>query len=163
MTVDLIDDRDLIHYLNEIHSEADTTNFDVLDFVSAFGNPLDALVYSKLFWPDFIEYEGMIFMASILESADDRARVLNALSKGLSKSETEKSFNDFDIPSAVFASHRVQLTLSGYSTLAERLAEMWRARLAQLFPNRAFDVTVTHPEDEQPNITICQRRAGASR
>jgi hypothetical protein len=100
----------------------------------------------------------MIFMASILESADDRARVLNALSSGLSKSETEESFNDFDIPSAVFASHRAQLTLSGYATLAERLAELWRARLAQLFPNRAFDVTVTYPEDEQPNITICQRR-----
>jgi hypothetical protein len=158
MTVDLIDDHDLICHLKEVHREADTTNFNILDFVSAFGSPLDALVYSKLFWPDFIEYEGMIFMASILESADDRARVLEALSKGLSKSETEESFNNFDIPSAVFASHRAQITVSGYATLAERLAEMWRARLAQLFPDRVFDVTVIHPEDEQPNITICQSR-----
>ena len=157
MTVDLIDDQELIRHLKDIHSEADTTNFDILDFISAFGSPLDALAYSKLFWPDFIEYEGMIFMASILESADDRARVSNALSKRLSKSEIEESFNDFDIPSAVFASHRVQLKLSGYAALAERLAEMWRARLAQLFPNRAFDVTVTHPDNEQPNITVCQR------
>jgi len=157
VTVDLMNDNDLIHRLNEIHSEADTTNFGILDFVSAFGNPLDALAYSKLFWPDFVEYKGMIFMSSILESTDDRARVLDALSKGLNKAETEESFNNFDIPSSVFGSHRLQLTLSGYARLAERLAEMWRARLAQLFPNRTFDVTVTHPEDEQPNITICQR------
>jgi hypothetical protein len=154
----MIDDHDLICHLKELHREANTEAFGVLDFASAFGSPLDALVYSKLFWPDFIEYEGMIFLASILESEDDRSRVLKALSSGQGKSEVEQSFNNFDIPSSLFASHRVQTTLSEDTTLAERLSEMWRARLFQLFPNRVFDVRVAHPEDEQPIITVCQRR-----
>jgi hypothetical protein len=51
----------LIQHLKKFRAEADTSNFDVLDFVSAFGNPLEALAYSYLFWPDFIEFEGMGF------------------------------------------------------------------------------------------------------
>jgi hypothetical protein len=49
MTVDLIDDQDLIRHLNEIHSEADTTSFGVLDFVSAFGNPWTHLSTASCF------------------------------------------------------------------------------------------------------------------
>ena len=42
-------DKLLIDHLKEFHAKADTNNFNVLDFVSAFGNPLEALAYSYLF------------------------------------------------------------------------------------------------------------------
>ena len=155
----LVNDEEVIRHLKEIHSDADTSNFKVLDFASAFGSPMDALVYSKLFWPDFFEFENMIFLSTILESEDDRSRVRAAISKGASKAEIEKSFNTFDISSDFFASCRASMTEAEEDTLAERMAEMWRARLKQLFPTRDFDVEVAYPPDELPNITVSRREA----
>jgi len=37
----------LVNHLKEFHAKADTSNFDVLDFVSAFGSPVEALAYTS--------------------------------------------------------------------------------------------------------------------
>ncbi len=71
----------LINHLKEFHAKADTSNFNVLDFVSAFGNPLEALAYSYLFWPDFVEFEGMIFHQGCIENDDDRSQIRAARSE----------------------------------------------------------------------------------
>jgi hypothetical protein len=53
-------EQDLIKRLSTLYAEEDTTNFNVLDYVYVFGSPLQALMYSKLFWPEFIEIEDMV-------------------------------------------------------------------------------------------------------
>jgi hypothetical protein len=100
-----MDDKLLIEHLKEVHARADTSNFNLLDFVSAFGNPLDALAYSKLFWPDFIEFEGMIFLKNNVEDDEDRSRIRAALSNFGTPREVEMSFNQFLIPEDCFSAH----------------------------------------------------------
>ncbi|WP_158942890.1 hypothetical protein [Granulicella sp. S190] len=149
-------DQDLVRHLKEYHNDADTRLFSVLDFASAFGSPLYALVYSKLFWPDFIELKGMIFHESIMESEEDRFRVEKALLAGQTRREIERSFNSFEIPSSFFSSNRGSTTLAEDVLLANRLGHMWRLRLLEVFPERTFTVDVECPVDEQPTIIVSQ-------
>jgi hypothetical protein len=148
----------LIEHLKEFHAKADTSNFDVLDFVSAFGNPLEVLAYSYLFWPDFIEFEGMIFHQSVIEDEEDRCRIRAALSEFPSRKEIEQSFNQFLVPEAFFAGGLSTTTDEENIWLAERIAEMWKARLAQLFPNKKCVVELQSAEetDEGPTLVVYQ-------
>src|ERR1700722_17834197 len=93
----------LIDHLKEFHAKADTSNFKVLDFVSAFGSPLEALAYSYLFWPDFVEFEGMIFLKALIEDEEDRSQIRRALAKFPTRKEVEQSFNQFVIPDSFFS------------------------------------------------------------
>jgi hypothetical protein len=147
----------LIAHLKEFHAKADTSNFDVLDFVSAFGSPLEALAYSYLFWPDFIEFEGLIFHQSRIEDEEDRSEIRAALSEFPSRKEIEQSFNQFLVPEAFFASG-LSTTDDENIWLAERIAEMWKARLAQLFPNKKCVVEIQSAEEtgEGPTIVVHQ-------
>jgi hypothetical protein len=148
----------LIEHLKEFHAKAKTTNFDVLDFVSAFGNPLEALAYSYLFWPDFMEFEGMIFHQSCIQDEEDRSRIRAAVSKFSSRKEIEESFNQFLVPEAFFNSGLPTTTDEENIWLAERIAEVWRARLAQLYPSKKCVVEVQSAEEtgEGPTLVVYQ-------
>ena len=148
----------LIDHLKELHARADTNNFNVLDFVSAFGNPLEALACSYLFWPDFVEFEGMIFHQGCIENDDDRSRIRAACPEFSSRKEVEQSFNQFVIPDSFFNSGISTTTDQEDLFLAERIAEMWRARLAQLFPNKncVVEVQLPHETEEGPTIVVYQ-------
>jgi hypothetical protein len=148
----------LISHLKQFHAKADTTNFNVLDFVSAFGSPLEALAYSYLFWPDFLEFEGMIFHQSVIEDEEDRSRIRAALSKFSSRKEVEQSFNQFLIPDGFFAAGLSTTTDEENIWLAERIAEVWRARLAKLYPSKKCVVEVQSAEEtgEGPTLVVYQ-------
>jgi hypothetical protein len=148
----------LISHLKEVHAKADTSNFEVLDFVSAFGNPLDALAYSYLFWPDFVEFEGMVFHQSCIGDEEGCSAIRAALSKFSSRKEVEQSFNQFLIPSAFFAAGLSMMTEEENMYLAERLAEIWKIRLAVLFPSKKCIVELELEEEnhEGPTIIVYQ-------
>jgi hypothetical protein len=145
----------LIEHLKEFHAKADTSNFDVLDFVSAFGSPLEALAYSYLFWPDFMEFEGMIFHQSVIEDEEDRSQIRAALSEFPSRKEVEQSFNQFLIPDGFFANGLSTTNEEENAWLAERIADVWKVRLSQLFPNKKCVVEIQSAEEtgEGPTIT----------
>jgi hypothetical protein len=147
----------LISRLKDHHATADTSNFKILDFVSAFGSPLEALAYSYLFWPDFIEFEEMIFHEGVIEDEDDRSRIRAAL-PGRTAEEVEKSFNQFLIPDGLFSSGLSTTSDVENTFLAERLAEAWRARLAVLFPNKkcVVEVELEEENNEGPTIIVYQ-------
>ena len=151
-------DESLIDRLKKLHASADTSNFNVLDFVSAFGNPLEALAYSKLFWPDFLEFEGMIFLKDFVEDEEDRSKIRGALSEFGSSKEVEKSFNQFLIPEIFFSAHYSDAKEEEALYLAELITAMWGARLAQLFPNKKCVVQLQLPEEtgEGPTIIVFQ-------
>lgn len=151
-------DEQLIASLRKHHADADTRRFNVLDFLSAFGNPLDALMYAKLFWPDFVEYKGMIFLKDHVEDEEDRARIMQALETFSKPNEVEESFNRFLIPFSFFASGSSITNDNEDLQLAKQLVEMWRYRLALLFPKMTFKVSLLLPEEtgEEATITVSQ-------
>jgi len=155
-----MDDKLLIDNLKRFHAAADTSNFNVLDFVSAFGSPLYALAYSKLFWPDFIEFEGMIFLKENVEDEEDRSRIRTALARSSTPKEVERSFNQFMIPDIFFSAGLGTTNGDENLCLAERMVEMWEARLARLFPGRTLVVELELPQQskEGPTIIVYQSK-----
>jgi hypothetical protein len=148
-------EQDLIKRLSSLYTEQDTTNFNVLDYVYAFGSPLQALMYSKLFWPEFIEIEDMVFLKDRMEDEDDRRAVLKVLEQHEgNRSKTEQAFNLFEIPQDMFGKKMGETTEEEDRYLAEILVEMWQCRLQMLFPNRSFKVMLLTAEETAGEIGI---------
>lgn len=138
----------IINEIRKKYANHDTTNFLVSDFLAAFGSPVDALMYLHLFWPKFISFEGMVFNEETLEDADDRLRVLEALSRyGGDKTRTEKSFNLFEFPSGFFGKNSSESSDEVDEFLAEKLVELWECKLALAFPEREFVVKTMSTEE----------------
>lgn len=135
----------ILEFLFRRFEDKDNKNFNALDFVYKYGSPASALLYSKLFWPDFIEIDDMVFMKSDFEEEEDYERLNQAKTKYNNRQETEKSFNFHEIPQMF--SKRDDTTDDEDYLLAQVLKETWAARLSRLFPDKEIVVEITEPED----------------
>jgi hypothetical protein len=154
-------DDDFIARLRSRRPNDDTVNFSALDFLYTQGTTLDALLYARLFWPEFTEFEGMVFRPEDLETPEDFERVTAALEKHANREEVEQSFNWIDVHQ-LFESRRDDSTPEEDRALARVLQQMWAARLQLQFPTREFVVDVLG-EDETgggPGVCFYERRAG---
>jgi len=154
----------LVDELRKKHAGHDTTNFGVSDFLAAFGSPVDAVMYLRLFWPRFIRFEGMVFRQETLEDDDDQRRVRGALSRYAGdRTRTEQSFNLVEVPSGVFSRRASESSDEVDEFLAERLVELWAHRLAAAFPEEEF-VVETVPAEEtggERGVVFYTRRCDA--
>lgn len=154
-------EQDLIKRLSVLYAEQDTANFNALDFVYAFGSPLQALMYSKLFWPEFIEIEDMVFLKDKVEGEDDRHSVLKVLEQYEGdRLKTEQAFNLSEIPPDIFGKKMGETTEEEDLYLAKILLEMWHCRLQMLYPSRSFKVEVLSAEETGGEIGILFYQSG---
>jgi hypothetical protein len=141
-----MDDAKLLERLREVFPDCDMQNFNVLDLVYAEGSPLLALLYSRLFWPDFVEIDGMVFLKETMEDSDDLRRLREAFDHyGHDPIQTEQSFNLVEVED-LFGRRRIETSEDEDRELLERMRQMWLARLTQLFPARRFRVELVEPE-----------------
>lgn len=145
---------DLLSVFRRKYKGHDSTGFDYFDFLHAQESPFNALFYSPLFWPEFIEIDGMVFLKDSVEDSEDRKRLNEALHRHKGdKTKTEKAFNLIEIPS-LFGKNISETTDEEDAFLADRLAEMWRCRLAVVFPNREFLVRTLSAEETGGEIAV---------
>lgn len=148
-------DAKLLERLKHKHSDLDATQFSVLDFLGPIGSPLHALMYARLFWPDFVELDGMVFRQEVMADDLDYANARRMLSDvGGDREQLEKILNLTEIPSAIFSKAVLESTDEEDRMLAKYLCEMWSARLAQVFPDRSFLVELVEPEDTGGEIGV---------
>ena len=148
--------RQTILSLKKRYPDHNTQSFDLADFTFAFGSPLDAFLYAKLFWPDFIEFSGMIFHSEVVASEADRERVRQMISASHSPSGIEQSFNQFDVPSSFFGKYAGDTSDSEDLHLARIICDLWKARLLVLFPNRNITVKCSIREGSEPSLSVFQ-------
>ena len=143
-----MNEKKIIDRLKKKYSNVDTTNFNLFDFIHSVGSGLEALMYSKLFWPDFVEIDGMIFLKDwTIEDEDDINRIRKTFEDlGRDPQETEKFVNLIEIP-YMFGQRIGEIEDDEYYWLAEIICVMWRCRLGLLYPNRKFVVEITDPEN----------------
>ena len=154
---EIITDEQIIATFSKKYPEQRFTKFNLFDLIHAVGSPLDALLYAKLFWPDFVEFEEMVFFKNHVEDEGDRDRVRKALTTGkLTKCEVEKQFNLVEIP-YLFGSKigesddNLDVSLSRFLTLT------WESKLKMQFPSRNIIVELDTPEEDVPSITVYQK------
>lgn len=153
-----MDNSELIEHLTEYYSGKGSKNFNVLDFVGAFGSPLLAVAYSKLFWPDFSEFEDMIFLSDHLEMAyvksEQPQQIKECLAESWEKQRIEYSFNLCDVPESFFNKNAGDTYDSEDEYLANVLAQMWKSKLTHQFPSRNFNVEVLTPEENGGEFAV---------
>jgi len=151
-----MNDDELIEALRRINPDRDTTGFNVMDFLHAIGSPLLAHFYGRLFWPEFVEIDDMIFLKETFEDADDLARLDEARRRyGGDRTEIEKSFNCVEI-GALFGRRSGDTTAAQDCALAQKLAEMWTQRLRVLYPSRLFKVLAVKGTDDAASVLFYQ-------
>jgi len=150
-------EEELLEKLREVYSttDIDSSSFDLRDMIYAFGSPLEALMYSGLFWPELVEIDGMVFLKGTIEDEEDRRRLKEVFEQHNGDiAKTEEDFNLVEVPSDFFGRGAGKTTEEEDHLLAERLAEMWRARLNLLYPGREFVVEVLKPEETGGEVGI---------
>jgi hypothetical protein len=141
------------------------TNFTSLDFISALGSISSALLYSKLFLPEFSEVDGMVFLKDLLDDAGGSEGVKQLLIKlGNDSILVEKAINCVQI-NLSFPT-RVREDIDGDDRLlAEELANAWRVVLRDRYPSRQFVLEVLDEDGEatirfHQAIGVCLTEAG---
>lgn len=149
-----MNDQHLVAKLRAAHPEHDTTGFNAFDCIHAFGSGREALLYARLFWPDFVEFRDMVFLNTTVESEDDKRRIEDALDRyERSLVNTEQSFNVVEIPS-LFGRRLGDTDEEEDRLLANLIAEVWNCRLRSLFPNRCFETRVLEAEETGGEIAV---------
>jgi len=137
-------DATLLRIASRVWPKEDFHGFSGHDLLHAKGSPFFALMYSQIFWPEFIEFDGMVFLPWVIEDDDDRSRVSAKLQE-TDRTAVEKAFNFVEV-SSLFGAGKSHTTAEEDRLLADYLASMWRAKLAA---DTALDdarVEVTEPD-----------------
>lgn len=157
-------DSDLIRRVAGPYPEVNEKGFDVLDILHAHGSGIDALMYSALFWPEFIEHRGMVVRA--LEWEDrEQIRTLDATleTHGGDREQAEQSVNWVDV-GELFGRRKLESSDDDDLALARVLRDMWTARLSRVFPHRRFTVELVSREETGggPGVSFWELRDNAS-
>jgi hypothetical protein len=138
-------DLSLLQRLHERFPGDDTSNFDLMDFIYAKGSAFTALWYSRLFWPEFVEIDGMIFFKESMSSREQRQRLAEAVQElGHDRRGIEEAINVV-YAAGIFQRH--DTTDEEFQWLLERLVEMWASRLRNVYPERHFRVELLDADD----------------
>lgn len=138
-------DRNLQSTLRRLFRPPDVS-VSALDYIWAFGRMQDALLYSVLYVPSFVDVED-----SILFDRGDETWVKDfALAKKAGTKPLwvlERDFNYVEISHLFNPPQSTGVIASDHLALTGQVAEAWKARLTLLYPKRRFDLSVVGPEE----------------
>jgi len=118
-------------------------DFDPRTFILSTVTVAEAAATSLLFWPDFIEYRGCVFLKFVF----DEGAVENWFNELNGDGKTVESVANHVHLWDVFAA-KTDAENGVLAQLASRLSEMWNAALRLAFPDRQFVVTVSSEADD---------------
>jgi hypothetical protein len=103
-------ERELIADLRSHYADDEKGDFDLPDLIWRHGSVIEAIMYSRLFWPEVSQTLGCVVLKERIDSEEAQMRLSNALSDKMDLSELEESFNLVELPSDVLARQKMQRT-----------------------------------------------------
>lgn len=123
---------------------------DLIDMMFHNGSLYEALLYSNLFVPPFLEIDDAVFLNDgTYRFPEDYNKSL--ASSTLGKLELLLSFNRREIP---YMFSETDIDISHCYLLAGLIAEAWDARLKKLFPAKKFFVRVSGSNVEGGGVFV---------
>ena len=138
---------DLIPELSEWN---DGKGIDVHAWLAGVGSYEHAIAYGALFWPEFVEHSGCVFLARGFSRSSYRSWMSTT---SRDKTATEKVMNHVHVCDLFVNSER---TSAQSKHIAGLLKECWECKLRRDFPNRTFIVDVYDCESVDPDWSDCQ-------
>ena len=132
----------------------DRGNFDVEDFIHAYGDPRQALLMFPVFFPEFSSVEGHVILSDFLDDDAEPGRLIATLraSPGRARSVLE-GYRWREIP-YLFADLS-KLSDEDDSILAELVACAWKGALSVQFPDSVWVTRVMTPEETGSVVGVC--------
>ncbi|MBD0314129.1 MAG: hypothetical protein ICV86_15100 [Microcoleus sp. T3-bin5] len=121
--------------------KANGDDFSLWDYLFGAANIEIAIAFTKLFWPDFVEHEGGIFLSEAFNSEIYEQWKIE-LGNDIAAIEQVMNHQHVDdiLPGAQNAS------TDNLLYLGQALAQMWESRLKSLYPQRRFQVKCSGEE-----------------
>jgi hypothetical protein len=115
---------------------------DLEDWIQCVGSYPDAIGYSSIFWPRIVEHNGYVLICPFNES------VLADFEKSANgnRAAIEATMNHRHME-LLFQSENCNWSEERITYLGETLAEIYRAKLAQQFPDKRFTVEYDRNDD----------------
>lgn len=136
------------------YSYPEVNSLDPVSYVSEVGDSVQALIYSRLFWPELLEIEGAVFVAlwgGDYDYINDRIRIPAPSSEWapLSWTTAVDSFNIFEV-AHIFRQNRgtAEIVDRANRELGMILVQSWSARLSVSYPHRGFSVRFVEADEE---------------
>lgn len=122
---------------------ANGDHFSLRDYLFGVSNVEVAIAFTKLFWPDFVEHDGGVFLS---EAFDIKIYEQWKAEFDRDIQSIEKVINHQHIDDILPGADNVSIDNLIY--LGEALAQMWESRLNSAFPNRKFKVICNHEDQD---------------
>ncbi|MGK7873522.1 MAG: hypothetical protein AB4426_09465 [Xenococcaceae cyanobacterium] len=122
--------------------KANNDDFSLWDYIFAVANVEVALALTKLFWPDFVEHEGGIFLSQAFNPQvyeQWKAQLENDITA------IEQVMNHQHIDDLLPETDKVSTDNLFY--LGQAITQMWESRLKSIYPNQDFEVFCNQDED----------------
>ncbi len=122
--------------------KVNNNDFSSWDYLFGIANVESAIAFTKLFWPDFVEHEGGIFLQEVfnLEIYEQWKSQL-----GNDINAIERVVNHQHIEDLLPGSEKVNADNLLY--LGKTIVQMWQSRLKLLYPNKSFNVSCQQDEN----------------
>lgn len=117
-------------------------NFSFWDYLFGVSNVEIAIIFTKLFWPDFVEHEGGIFLS---EAFNIQIYEQWKAQMGNDITSIERVINHQHIDDILPGADKVGTDNLCY--LGQAITQMWESRLKLLYPDRRFEVCCNRDED----------------
>ncbi len=121
--------------------QANGNDFSIWDYLSGIANVEVAIAFSKLFWPEFIEHQGGIFLAEAFDIEiyqQWKEKLVNDINA------IERMMNHQHIDDILPGAEKVGIDNLYY--LGDTIAQMWSSRLKLVYPDRTFQVNCDRDE-----------------
>lgn len=122
--------------------QANGDDFSLWDYLSRASRAEVAIAFTKLFWPDFIEHEGGVFLSEAFNVElyqQWKAHLGNDLVA------IERVINHQHLDDILSGADKVGIKNLFY--LGEVLVQMWESRLKSLYPDKDFEVICNQDEN----------------
>ena len=121
----------------------DNGNFDVEDYVHAYGDPRQALLLFRVFWPEFTIVAGNIVLKSRIDAEGGPDKLLSLLENEQDREKVLSGYRWVEVP--YLFGDRLSLSEVEDRYLAKLIAEVWKGALCSQFPEQQFHVQVLPP------------------
>jgi hypothetical protein len=137
----------------------DKGNFDVEDLIFAYGDPRQALLLFRVFWPEFVKVGDFVVLKSMIDNQDGPDTLMTLLEQR--PEETKQTLSGYrwvEVP-YIFNSDG-NFNDEEYYILAELMAETWKASLASQFPEQRWKTRVLEPNETSDVLGVSFEEAG---
>jgi hypothetical protein len=117
-------------------------DYTLWDYLFGVANIEIAIIFTKLFWPDFIEHEGGIFLS---EAFNCQIYEQWKIELGNDVAAIEQVMNHQHVDDLLPSVQKV--SAENLLFLGQTLVEMWKSRLKLLYPQRCFKVKCAWNEE----------------